>query len=217
MNSLFIVAASIALPLHSAFINVVKQQHEIAATQLRCSYANNCHAHAPLHKYNSDHWHYFCDDIDASLQGLVSPAPESFHVLHSIISKIDNVTLLRDCDEDCSNYLNDVCALSFLVKPIYSIQLYCDSDAVKWRLIPRNDCHNSVIYPSDFRIGKNQVYHQYNTLELSRKALDVATHSSCGNTSCLESVLEIARQAEVCWSQETKFPFFFYFHLYSPS
>ena len=196
MNSLLIAAASIALPLQSAFINVVNQQHEIALPQLTCSYADNCHA--PLGKYNSDHWHDFCDDIDASLQGLVSPAPESFHVLHSIISKIDSVTLLQDFNEDCSNYLNDICALSFLVKPSYSLQLYLDSDVVKWRLVPRNDCHNSVIYPLDFRIGKNELYHQYNILELSRKALDVATHSSCENTSCLVKVHEIARQAEVC-------------------
>eukprot|EP00579_Thalassiosira_antarctica_P021700 CAMPEP_0201977220 /NCGR_PEP_ID=MMETSP0904-20121228/59938_1 /ASSEMBLY_ACC=CAM_ASM_000553 /TAXON_ID=420261 /ORGANISM="Thalassiosira antarctica, Strain CCMP982" /LENGTH=127 /DNA_ID=CAMNT_0048528541 /DNA_START=527 /DNA_END=906 /DNA_ORIENTATION=+ len=110
------------------------------------------------------------------MEGLVSPAPESFHVLHSAISKINGE---RDCfdGKNDARALSDVRALSsFLTKPDYAIELYSDTEISKWRLIPRANSKFIVKYPYDcIQEGKTELYDENNPLQLSRMALELAT------------------------------------------
>lgn len=135
------------------------------------------------------HWREFCEDADKVMEGLVSPAPESFRVIHSVISKINSV---RECD-----YLDDLKALSsFLVKPNYAIELYYDSGLIMWRLNLRTSSKFGVIYPSDFiQEGKAELWHEYNTLQLSQMALDLATKTPTDPQN-LRKIHDIAQQAE---------------------
>ena len=151
-----------------------------------------------LDNYESDKWHHFCDDIDQVLKGLVSPAPESFHVLHTLISKINES--IDGSKHDCSfaNCINDLYVLAVsLVKPDYSIEIYMQFDVTKWRLNPRNN-GEKVKYMQDCIKGKDEFYHKYNVLELSRMALDIATSASHESQS-LTKVQELAKQAEASY------------------
>ncbi|KAL7534773.1 hypothetical protein ACHAXR_006069, partial [Thalassiosira sp. AJA248-18] len=136
-----------------------------------------------------DQWHINCEDVDKTMSCLVSPAPESFHVLHSVISNIH--------DKNSPNTLNDLRALSsFIVKPDYSIELFLDCDMLKWRLIPRSNCELSVIYPCEcIQEGKAELYHEHNALQLSRIALDLATKAP-NDPRIFPQIHDIALQAE---------------------
>ncbi|KAL7548383.1 hypothetical protein ACHAWF_011665 [Thalassiosira exigua] len=134
-------------------------------------------------------WHVHCDDVDKVMSGLVSPAPESFSVLHSAVSKIGSRV---------AHVLNDTRALAdFLVKPNYVIELYNDAEIIKWRLVPRVDCKLVTIYPSDYIISesKSELYHEHSVLKLSQMALDIATKAPNDYQNC-HMIEKIARQAE---------------------
>ena len=129
--------------------------------------------------------------MDKVLEGLVSPAPESFHVLHYTILKISD-----NLHEDEIVGLNDLLALSkFLVKPKYTIKLYYESGGLKWKLVPQTT-DDDIIYPIDWKRGKDELYHKLNTVQLSRMALEVATENS-QKSSNLSELNELAQQAEV--------------------
>lgn len=85
-----------------------------------------------LNAYQFEQWHKLCEDVDKVLGSLVSPAPESFHILHSLLSKINDEVECFDRNFPAGKYNNDLKALSsFLIKENYSIVLYLDSDLVK--------------------------------------------------------------------------------------
>mmetsp|Transcript_8279 Transcript_8279/g.18543 ORF Transcript_8279/g.18543 Transcript_8279/m.18543 type:complete len:638 (-) Transcript_8279:135-2048(-) len=143
-----------------------------------------------------EQWNELCEDVDKIMEGLVSPAPESFRVLHSVMSKI-NFDESVPADDNDTNYLGDLKALSsFLVKPNYDIELYTDSEILKWRLIPRSNNKVGVIYPCDcIQEGKTELYHEHNSLNLSRMALDLATKTP-SDPHVLPKIHDIVRQAE---------------------
>lgn len=130
----------------------------------------------------------FCDDVDSILEGLVSPAPESFHVLTSAVCKISG-----DTERVC---LDDLNALTFLVKPTYAIELYSDSKILKWRLVPRGDSNIGVVYTGDCSLREPELYHQHSILQLSKIALDVAT-TNPNDPENLQRIHAIVQQAEV--------------------
>lgn len=165
------------------------QQSMCTSTYAALSDPTSDYCVSPLGNCQSDQWHIFCNDEDHTMEGLVSPAPESFYVLHSAICRINN-----SFGDDAIN-MNDLNALSsYLVKPNYAIELYKDMDVFKWRLIPRSSSH--LVHPLDFVMAEDELYHKYNALELSRMALDVATSAS-RESGTLDKVHEIAIQAEV--------------------
>lgn len=152
-------------------------------------------------------WNDFCDDIDNVMSGLVSPAPESFSALHTLVSKVNEERKCNDGGDRLEgNYLNDLKALlNFLLKPNYSIELYLDLDIIKWRLAStpnnnNNESSNTVIQYDECiqERGEAELYHNHNTLTLSRMALDIATKTSNDDSShYLSEINDIACQAEV--------------------
>lgn len=177
--------------------------YRAASFVLKLNRQSKCHAGIVCCKQSLNHhededaeWHKFCDDIDGTMEGLVSPAPESFNVLHSCICRINNQTHRQNCTEEGTIYINDLNALSsYLVKPNYAVELFTDSDVFKWRITRR--VASSLIRHSDFILGQDELYHKYNALELSRIALTVATNASLEYDRSAQ-IHEIARQAEVC-------------------
>eukprot|EP00804_Cyclotella_cryptica_P006958 CCRYP_007114-RA/>CCRYP_007114-RA protein AED:0.04 eAED:0.04 QI:0/0/0/1/1/0.5/2/0/561 len=143
-----------------------------------------------LTNYNSTEWHEFCADIDQVFEGLVSPAPESFHVVHSLIARVNRKGLN-------AQFLHDLNALSsFLVKPNYTMELYKDSGVWKWKLVTQTpgselnfghlvECHDA----------KPELHHEYSLLTLSQMALDLATESQHKRETFAE-IHDLARQAE---------------------
>mmetsp|Transcript_41507 Transcript_41507/g.88435 ORF Transcript_41507/g.88435 Transcript_41507/m.88435 type:complete len:640 (+) Transcript_41507:108-2027(+) len=147
-------------------------------------------------------WHELCEDVDKILEGLVSPAPESFHVLHSALSKINcERGRFDECVPEVGivSALNDLRALSsFLVKPNYAIELYLDTEGLKWRLIPRENHNENVILLYECNCieeGEPELYHLFNTLQLSRLALDLATKTP-NDPQLLCKINDIAQQAQ---------------------
>ena len=138
-----------------------------------------------------EQWHKLCEDVDEVMGSLVSPAPESFHVLHTLLSKINEVECF-DENFPAGKYNNDLKALSsFLIKKKYSIVLYLGSDLVKWKIEPGciNLCNN-------IQESQIELYHQHNTLELSRMASDLAAKNPSNPLISLK-IHHLARQAEV--------------------
>jgi hypothetical protein len=139
-----------------------------------------------------EHWHKFCDDVDKVLEYLVSPAPESFHVLHSLITKINEEVECFDEHLPAGNYTNDFKALSkFLIKSKYTAVLFLDSGLIRWKI--EHECSNLC---NDIQECKIELYHKHNTLELSRIALDLSAKKPNDPETSLE-VHHLARQAEV--------------------
>ena len=145
---------------------------------------------ADCHQYTNE-WSGLCEDVDKVMERLVSPAPESFHVLHSVISKINSKSFSGDTSTNL--LLNDLTALAaFLVKPDHSIELYPVDEVVKWRLVPCQTSKSGVIHPEYLQEGEDELYHMHNALQLSRMALDIATKAPND-----PQIHEISRQAEV--------------------
>eukprot|EP00581_Thalassiosira_minuscula_P020046 CAMPEP_0183716960 /NCGR_PEP_ID=MMETSP0737-20130205/10692_1 /TAXON_ID=385413 /ORGANISM="Thalassiosira miniscula, Strain CCMP1093" /LENGTH=134 /DNA_ID=CAMNT_0025946299 /DNA_START=593 /DNA_END=994 /DNA_ORIENTATION=+ len=134
------------------------------------------------------------------MEHLVSPAPESFSVLHSAISKInDDAECFDGCifGDDVGSLLNDLRALSaFLVKPDCAIELYSEAGMLKWRLIRSANSKLDVIHSFDrIQECKTELYHENNALQLSRMALDLAT-KTLGDPQILSKINYVALQAE---------------------
>ena len=145
-----------------------------------------------LNAYQFEQWHKLCEDVDKVLGSLVSPAPESFHILHSLLSKINDEVECFDRNFPAGKYNNDLKALSsFLIKENYSILLYLDSDLVKWKIEP--GCINLC---NDIQESQIELYHKHNTLELSRMASDIAAKNLSNPVISLK-IHHLARQAEV--------------------
>jgi hypothetical protein len=137
-------------------------------------------------------WQKLCEDVDKVKGSLVSPAPESFHVLHSLISKINDEVECFDENSPADPFTNDLKALSsFLIKDNYSIVLYLDSSLVKWKIEP--GCINLC---NDIQESMIELYHKHNTLEWSRMASDLAAKNPSNLVVSLK-VHHLARQAEV--------------------
>ena len=144
-----------------------------------------------------DQWTNLCDDIDNVMEGLVSPAPESFCVLHSVVSKM-NDDESQASEAIRGNSVNDLEALSsFLVKPSYGIELYLDHHMIKWRLITCNGRGN-VIYPWEcIEDVETELYQRHDTLQLSKMALEVATEYP-NDCQTKQKIYDITCQAKVC-------------------
>ena len=163
-------------------------------TDINCILQNSDHQSTPssscttlLTDFNSEQqWIDYCDDIDKAQENLISPAPESFHVIHTAISKL-NRELGNICD---SNHYNDIKALSlYLLKPNVGIELYAERGVIKWRVFP--SCNESNKVPDD---GRVELYHDYNSLQLSK----MATTMNTNDPNNLSTIQDIACQAEVC-------------------
>jgi hypothetical protein len=139
-----------------------------------------------------EHWNKFCDDVDKVLESLVSPAPESFYVLHSLITKINDEVECFDENLPAGNCTNDLNALSsFLIKSKYTTVLFLDSGLIRWKI--EHESYNSC---NGIQECNNELYHKHNTLELSRMALDLSTKNP-NDPETLVKVHHLARQAEV--------------------
>ncbi|KAL3811715.1 hypothetical protein ACHAXA_004081 [Cyclostephanos tholiformis] len=111
-------------------------------------------------------WHKFCDDVDKVLESLVSPAPESFHVLHSLITKINDEVECFDEYFAAGKYTNDLRALSnFLTKAKYTTVLFLNSGSIRWKI--EHECSNSC---NDIQECTIELNHKHNILESSRMA-----------------------------------------------
>lgn len=192
---LFVLFISLNDITHSFILPPAKKvKSQYSRSRLARSFVLWNQSTKPTHGIDNDklvQWHTFCNDIDQTLEGLVSPAPESFHILHSVI-----INMNTSANSECS-HLNDLCSLSrFLVKPKYSIELYWNSDTWMWKVIPRTSGGRPIIYPPNITKGKDEMHHVYNILELSKMALDIATGTSRDRKS-QSLIYEIARQAEV--------------------
>ena len=151
-----------------------------------------------LTDFNSEQqWLDYCDDIDKAQENLISPAPESFHVIHTAISKL-NKELGNISD---SNHYNDLKALStYLLKTNVGIELYTESGVIRWRVIPSCNSNESIkvlINSGCIADGRVELYHNYNSLQLSKMAIDLAIMNT-NDPNSLSKIQNIAVQAEVC-------------------
>jgi len=163
-----------------------------------CKYRyTNINQNADRHQdHQSTQWLDYCDDIDKAQENLISPAPESFHVIHTAISKL-NKELGNICD---SNHYNDLKALSlYLLKPNVGIELYAEGGVIRWRVVP--SCNESIKVLINCGCiaddGKVELYHNYNSLQLSKMAIDLAIMNT-NDPNNLSKIQDIALQAEVC-------------------
>ena len=143
------------------------------------------------YRFNSEQqWLDYCDDIDKAQENLISPAPESFHVIHTAISKLNKeLGIISD-----SNHYNDLKALtSYLLKPNVGIELYAEGGVIRWRVVPSESkvLINCGCIADD---GMVEFYHNYNPLQLSKMAATMNTN----DPNNLSKIQDIACQAEVC-------------------
>ena len=157
-----------------------------------CNRYTNINQNADRHQdHQSTQWLDYCDDIDKAQENLISPAPESFHVIHTAISKL-NRELGNICD---SNHYNDIKALSlYLLKPNVGIELYAERGVIKWRVFPSCNESNKVLCGCIADDGSVEFYHNYNPLQLSK----MATTMNTNDPNNLSEIQDIACQAEVC-------------------
>lgn len=143
-------------------------------------------------------WHRYCEDVDKNMEGLVSPSPESFHVVH-LAMKRANMNSNRTANAFFIN-IDDINALcQFLVKPTFSMELFHDDDEeiVKWRMIRGGNAR--LLYPNHYATvkGGKELYHDYSTLQLSQLSLELATNATNHDDERLSVIHEVARQAQV--------------------
>lgn len=142
-------------------------------------------------------WHKYCEDVDKNMEGLVSPSPESFHVVH-LAMKRANMSSNRTANEFYINIdeINALC--QFLVKPTFSMELFHDDDEeiVKWRMIRGGNA--SLLYPNHYTTvkGGKELYHDYSTLQLSQLSLELATNATNHDAERLSEIHEVAHQAQ---------------------
>ena len=146
-------------------------------------------------------WHRYCEDVDKNMEGLVSPSPESFHVVH-LAMKRANMNSNRTANALYIS-IDDINALcQFLVKTTFSMELFHDDDEeiVKWRM--NRGGNASLLYPDDYTTvnGGKELYHDYSTLQLSQLALELATNATNHDTERLSEIHEVTRQAQVSLS-----------------
>lgn len=163
-----------------------------------CNRYTNINQNADRHQdHQSTQWLDYCDDIDKAQENLISPAPESFHVIHTAISKL-NKELGNISD---SNHYNDLKALSsYLLKTNVGIELYTESGVIRWRVIPSCNSNESIkvlINSGCIADGRVELYHNYNSLQLSKMAIDLAIMNT-NDPNNLSKIQDIAVQAEVC-------------------
>ena len=163
-----------------------------------CKYRyTNINQNADRHQdHQSTQWLDYCDDIDKAQENLISPASESFHVIHTAISKL-NKELGNISD---SNHYNDLKALTtYLLKPNVRIELYAEGGVIRWRVVP--SCNESKVIINCVCIaddGSVQLYHNYNPLQLSKMAIDLAIMNTNYRNNNSSKIQDIACQAEVC-------------------
>jgi len=96
-----------------------------------CNRYTNINQNADRHQdHQSTQWLDYCDDIDKAQENLISPASESFHVIHTAISKLNKEL----GNISASNHYNDLKAL-YLLKTNVGIELYTESGVIRWRVI----------------------------------------------------------------------------------
>lgn len=147
-----------------------------------------------------EQWLKYCDDVDEILEGLVSPAPESFHVIHRAFEEINRRLVLdeRVYFFEFPQFTNDLRALSsYLVKSEYALALSLH-DSFRWKLVKRVEGGSCIIFPIGYHDvdDNDEMYHKHTTLQLSQMALELAT-SSQDDPDLLSKVHGIADQAEV--------------------
>ncbi|EJK75760.1 hypothetical protein THAOC_02508 [Thalassiosira oceanica] len=132
-----------------------------------------------------------CDekDYDWIVQGLVSPAPQSYDVINAVICK------MRDEGSDVDLLFEDLRALYYLVKEGYALELYHNDFLLKWTVSrcarESSPQHGNKLSP-DRRNPNVELYHKHDVLELSRKSLAM----SIDDPNRQDGVLEIAMQAQ---------------------
>ncbi len=185
------------------------------------------------------------DDVDDTLRRLVSPAPESFHVIDSCVGRINEKIMKKKepreyvCDIKNTALLEDVskdlmALSSYILKPGSCIELYYsyedsyspEINVFMWRVVDAEDTSRSSLNGSESYEGRIfrcdelikslstspslEMYHEYNVLELSRHALELATGGGGGGgggngnsvnlpgTSTIDTEIErIVQQAEI--------------------
>lgn len=158
-----------------------------------CNRYTNINQNADRHQdHQSTQWLDYCDDIDKAQENLISPAPDSFYVIQTAISKLNKeLGIMSD-----SNHYNDLKALTvYLLKPNVGIELYAEGGVIRWRVVP--SCSESKVLINCGCIaddGGVELYHNYNPLQLSKMAATMNTKFP----NNLSKIQDIAVQAEVC-------------------
>ncbi len=187
------------------------------------------------------------DDVDDTLQRLVSPAPESFHVIDSCVGRWNNEQKKKEKKEkdacDLEHVAKDLKALCrYILKPGSSLELYytyrdetengngfnSEIKMLMWRVRANQNgsesksgekrgfsCDDLIQSLSSSSSSSSsasssfslEMYHEYNVLELSRRALELATGTGKnidkggGNPVkelCIDNEIDrIVKQAEI--------------------
>ena len=135
--------------------------------------------------------HLFCHDEekDRIVQGLISPAPESYDVINAVICR------MREEDSDVGLLTKDLKALSsYLLKKDFALELYYNDSLLKWtvsRCARESSPQYNKLYPNR-RNPNVELYHKHDVLELSRRSLAM----SIEDPNRQDKILEIANQAQ---------------------
>ena len=141
------------------------------------------------------------EKIDAILQHLVSPAPESFYVIEQSIKRLQDDTI---SDKYFSHMLLNLESLSrFLLKRGFSLELCKDEEGWTWEVVPQGNHTKTIVCTrgvGEIQVKKSssQVYHNLTALELARSAINLVTNERNKKISTDTNVYDIGKQVEVC-------------------
>ena len=154
----------------------------------------------PLPATKSSEWQQeYQHDVDEIQQGLCSPAPESYRVIQKAVHQL-NSSLEKE-EEDVNYFITNVYSLSYLIKRDYQLQLLSQQSYTKvrkrysWNVIQKSAlAKNSTHDHSIVRVISPTCYANHlgvqNVLELSRKALEIATAKDFMNCESKNDELE---------------------------
>ena len=173
---------------HSFAHNVIRSSD--GQSRIHVSLSPNEYERVISISLDSKQWHRYCENVDKNMEGLVSPSPESFNAIHLALVRANAAISLT---------IEDIAALSrFLGKPNYTMELFHDDEVIKWRMIQGENSHDSLIYSNiSTEVGRQELYHDYSTLQLSHLALELATNATNHDANLLSKIHEVAYQAEV--------------------
>lgn len=141
-----------------------------------------------------------CDDAkDDILQHLVSPAPESFHIIDASMKRLNEESNKTNFD----TIVMDLTALSrYLVKPHCMLHVYEEDTKWKWKTSVGQQggrnmlCIDQMRRDVEFMPSSAQLYHNLTTLELARCATNLATGQASPRLASI-SINEIVEQVVV--------------------
>ena len=136
------------------------------------------------------------DNVDDILEHLVSPAPESFHVIDRAVKKMNCFD--ASCADSLSVAFMDIDTLAkLLVTKNFAILIYQQDDKWNWD-IKDVDGDSKVIFDRAndellFNINQSnsQLYHKLSLLQLASLSMDIAKSEESGKETSIGEIIDL--------------------------